>query len=489
MANNVVALYIDDTGLRLLVASGKRINKWAYLPLEQGLISDGTITDEAQVAAKIQELFKDQGVRTKNVITGISGLHCLTRPFTLPLLPKSTLPEAVRQEAESILPVPLEHLYISWQIIRTSKKEIAGFFAASPRSALDPLVRTLHQAGIDPYLIDLKPLALARVANKPTAIMLDVQPNEFDIVIMVDGIPQPVRSLSFPSKAKTLSEKLPIIKGDVERTIKFYNSSHSEKPLDSDTPILVSGELAEDTEACEFLSNEVEYPVSPLLSPLEYPEDLPTSQYMTNIGLALKEIALAKSEAKLSAANLNILPEVYKPQPISLTNLAKTIAAPVIIVIAIGLLYPMVTRVQSAAANTELLKVQADATNVLLQQRIQKQQLQKEEIAALEAQVSEVIAIRDGFTSVLYHIEEQGYTTNSNLEVSTSVLPDTVELSNLNHAGDFLVVKGTAPSETETLAYARKLRGSNWFSQVIISSMEKTEEEVSFTFTLQGGRN
>jgi hypothetical protein len=33
MAKKVVTLYIDDTSIRLMVAQGKRIKKWADLPL------------------------------------------------------------------------------------------------------------------------------------------------------------------------------------------------------------------------------------------------------------------------------------------------------------------------------------------------------------------------------------------------------------------------------------------------------------------------
>jgi len=36
MAKKVVTLYIDDISIRLLVAKGKRVQKWARLPLEPG---------------------------------------------------------------------------------------------------------------------------------------------------------------------------------------------------------------------------------------------------------------------------------------------------------------------------------------------------------------------------------------------------------------------------------------------------------------------
>ena len=473
----VVTLYIDDTSIRLLVANGKRVEKWAHLPLEPGLVSDGVIVDEEKVAAKIKELLKAQRVNTKKVAAALSGLNCLTRPITLPQLPKELLAEAVTREAERILPVPLMQLYISWQIIPTTGEEMQVFLAASLRNAADALIKTLRRAGLDPYIIDLKPLALARVANKPTAIIVDAQPTELDIIIMVDGIPQPVRGVSLPSKASTLSEKLPSILEELERTIKFYNTSHSEKPLDPSTPIFVSGELAQEPEACQSLASTLKYPVLPISPPLECPDGLDPSQYMTNIGLALKGVSPTRAEANFSAVNLNALPEVYKPKPIPLT---KIIVLPITIIIAIGLLASLVMRVQSATANTASLRSQLDTIN----QQIKQGQVQKQNITELEKKVNEVEASRNKFNVVIVSINDQRFVVNSDLKVTTSALPKNVNLSTISHASNKLTISGMAPSEVEVLVYAKNLRTNGRFSRVIISTMEKTEEGMSFTLTL-----
>ncbi|GAG98875.1 unnamed protein product, partial [marine sediment metagenome] len=68
MAGKVTTLFIDDTEIRLLVAKGKRVQKWARLPLEPGLVRDGVIRDEAQVVDRLKELFKLEKVTAKKVI-------------------------------------------------------------------------------------------------------------------------------------------------------------------------------------------------------------------------------------------------------------------------------------------------------------------------------------------------------------------------------------------------------------------------------------
>ena len=74
-----ITLYIEDTDIQLLVASGKQVQKWARVPLEPGLVSDGVILDEAQVADKFKELFKLEKVTAGRVIAGLSGLNSIYR--------------------------------------------------------------------------------------------------------------------------------------------------------------------------------------------------------------------------------------------------------------------------------------------------------------------------------------------------------------------------------------------------------------------------
>ncbi|MBA7702874.1 hypothetical protein ES703_111649 [subsurface metagenome] len=112
-----VTLFIEDSSIKLLVAKGQRVDKWAKLPLEPGLVSDGLILDEPQVANKVREILKLQGVRTSTVIAALSGFNSVYRLISLPELPPAILPEAVRQEASRVIPVPIDEVYLSYQTI------------------------------------------------------------------------------------------------------------------------------------------------------------------------------------------------------------------------------------------------------------------------------------------------------------------------------------------------------------------------------------
>ena len=244
MLKKIVTLYIDDTNLRLLVTGGKKVKKCADMPLETGIVKSNVVIDEEKLAESIKHLFKTNKVRTKKVIIGISALHCLSRPATIPQLPSAMIAEAITREAKRVLPMPVEQLYLSWQIISSTSENIQVFLVGIPRRTADSIVSAIRKAGLKPYLMDIKPIALARLLDTTTGIVVDVQHSEFDIVIVADGIPQPIRTVAFPNEAMSKSEKLVLILDEIIRTIQFYKSNNPENSLTPDVPLYISGDTA-----------------------------------------------------------------------------------------------------------------------------------------------------------------------------------------------------------------------------------------------------
>jgi len=202
---------------------------------------------------------------------------------------------------------------------------------------------------------------------------------------------------------------------------------------------------------------------------------------MVNIGLALKELPSQRQTGSL-VTNLNALPAAYRPRPISW---AKVIALPSAAAV-IGLLVLLTMLTQDASTTIASIRSQLDMTNQFISQKqLQKQELQNN-IAELDKKLAEAEASRDNFTIALGSLDMQGNEINSNLQVATNTLPSTVSLTNISHTGSMLTISGNSPSETEVLTYARSLDASGRFSEIIIASMKRTEDErMDFTLVLK----
>jgi type IV pilus assembly protein PilM len=472
VASKITTLYIDDTCIRMMVARGRRINKMADVPLDSSTGEVSAEARQAEIVAKVKQLFKSRKINAKKVIIGMSGLHCLSRPIALPQLPKAMLGEAVMREAKRVLPMPPEQLYISWQVLSSTGSNIQAFMLGIPHQMADSMLGIVKQLGLKPYLMDVKPLALTRLVKLPTAIVMDVQAREFDIVIMADGIPQPIRTVPFPQETISLQDKMPIVKEELKRTIQFFNTNKPDKPLQSDVPIYVSGEILEEPESYQAMARELGYQVLPLTSPLKCPKQLDPSHYLVNIGLALKVLP---REAGALLTNLNTLPMAYQPKPISIVKLVALPAA----ALAIGVIALLGMTVQDAAASIGSAQGKLDTTNKILTQRqTQKKQL-TESIASLEKQLKASDASRVVFTAAFDSLNKQGDKINGDLRATTSSLVNGVALKSIMDSGQGISISGQATSEAEVLKYARQLVGSGRFSEVTVTGINRVEDSAA----------
>ena len=487
MAAEVVTLFIDDTDIKLVTFRGKQVRKWACSPLEPGLVADGVILEEDVVANRVRELFEEQGI-TRRVIVGLSGFNCLYRVITLPELPKAILAEAVRREAERVVPMALDQVHLSYQSIPSLKGETRLFLVASPRTTADTLLRTLRQAGLEPYLMDIAPLALCRTVDEPRAIILDVRPTNFEIIILADRIPQVIRSLPLPQEAESLSEKLPLIREELDRTVNFYNSSHLEKPINSTVPLFVCGDLAGVPEVWQTLAGRWNCPVAVL--PWEAsPEGFIPAEFMVNIGLANKEL-MAQAGGNFSVVNLNALPELYLPKrrPLSQYLIPAGIAVGTALVISVAsFTYGSIghtTDLRSglAAANGLVTETRMDINKgkeevVVLEERVAQLEGQGKEV---EQQIEQVEATGSIFTTTSGNLGRQRSQIDADFKEIVRVLPGSIELLAVNHY-DFIMVDGVTHEEKDIFIYARALRLR--FPAVNVS-IEKLEELQGYRFML-----
>jgi type IV pilus assembly protein PilM len=463
----MVTLDFEDTFIKIMAVSGRRVEAAASLPLEPGLVHDGVIVNPVAVGRRINDLMTAQGISEKRVIVSISGIHSIYRVVNVPRLPKKLLDEAARREMERLMPVPLNELYTSWQSIGISDIETIICLVGMPRSTVDAMLDTLHQAGLQPEAMDVRPLALARVADERDALVINVQPSGFDIVVTIDGIPELLRSLPFPSDAASPDEKVAEVKEELDRTIAFYNSSHKGSEITTKIAAFVSGELG------EMMAETLEHRVKPLPQLLSYADGLNTSEYAANIGLALRQTRVDVSPARV---NLNITPEAYLPKPFPIIQL---ISSAFIIVAGAGILLFGIFTLRSYQATATL-------TNQIssIQSQIELRQGTQAAIQGLQAQIDTIQKASSSFQQPLDSAKTQRAKVNTDISTGTSLLPGIVELNSLVYGTDGLIVNGTAPDDTTVVDYVRALTNSGRFSQVLIQGMNEVEyNKWQFTLT------
>jgi len=475
MAKRIKTLFINDHTVNLVVVEGRKVKKWASLYLEPGMVSQGVVVDEAQVSEKIKELLgmiKEAGGK---YVVGLSGLNSLYRIISLPELPEAIIPEAVKQEAARVIPVPLDEVYLSYQRIPSEVGETSVFLAAFPRNVADASYQTLKTAGIEPYTMDLAPLSLCRPLNVPRAIVVNTRLDSLDIIVIVDRLPQLIRTLSLPGEAAPLAEKIPTITEEIDRTVAFYNSSHKEQPLDATVPMFVCGDLAQSPENWQSLSGKLNCPVSILPSPVESPESFNPSEFMANIGLAFKELSPEKGEASVSLVNFNALPQMYLPKAVPLS----AFLAPICIIIGAGILVYMGFMLRNSMAQNDILRSELASTeDRVLQERVEIATL-TEQVSQMEAELTPIGERAAVFENTFDFLGDGRALVDNHMDDIVRLLPQDAGFIEINHEDEVVTIGGLvakeADAEEDIFAYARGLREQ--FLRIIVSSIEAVEND------------
>ncbi|MCJ7515732.1 MAG: pilus assembly protein PilM [Dehalococcoidia bacterium] len=456
---------IEDTSIRIMAVDGKRVQTAASLPLEPGLVHDGVIIDPATVGRRIGELMAAQGITERRAVVSISGIHSIYRVVNIPKLPKNLMDEAAKREMERLMPVPLNELYTSWQAISISDIDTVICFVGMPRNTVDAMLETLRQAGLQAEAMDVRPLALARVADERDALIINAKPFGFDIVIMIDGIPELLRSLPFPTDADSPDEKIDEVKEELERTVAFYNSTHKGNEITKSIAVFISGELS------EMLAGTLEYRSKPLPQLLMYSDSLNTSEYAANIGLALRQTRVAISPARV---NLNVIPEIYQLKPFPIIQLASW-AFILLAMIVLG--FYGISTMQNYRGTLSLQRQVND-----IQSLVNLRQGTEASVKQLQTQIGAAKKAATAFQKPLDIAKAQRAKVNGDISKVTSLLPGIIDVTSISY-GTGITVNGSAPDDTTVADYVRALRNSNQFSQVLISSMKETEFN-TWTFTL-----
>lgn len=368
MANNVITLEISNYDIRIMEIVGRRVTKWASLSFEEDLFEEGVISNPAALNNAVKQIISSSGIRGNQITASISGLYSLTRIITVPNPEDGVLNrQSIIAAASEIMPLSEEELYFSWQKRTTTEGEQQALVVGIPRDILDSQMKALKASGLNPRILDLKTMALARVVNRKQAIILNIEPGSFDTVIVTDGSTDIMHTTAWDGPALSFDEGAEQLATTLNLTIGFFNDGHPDFHLDPQTPLFITGQMSGNSDLTERLQAMTNFTVEPLEPPLEYPEHLPVSQYAVNIGLALKGKLLAdvleKNDSQLP--DINLLPRNYEPWKPSARQLYFGFA----IIAAIAFLIPFYQATTSAIGKTSELETRYNGINNLLEIR------------------------------------------------------------------------------------------------------------------------
>lgn len=198
-------LDIGTTAIRLVQLRGtggsKALVKYAYVPLDEKLSASDSTADQQKLAQVVQQLIAQAKPTTKNVAVGIPSNRVFTTVADVDRLPQNELAQAIRYQADSLIPTPLDESKVDWALIGDSpvdktKQEI--LLTSVPNKFVEERLDLLESIGLNVVTFEPDNLAMARALAVPDGspqLILDVGRRSTDLVVMLGDVPHLTRNI------------------------------------------------------------------------------------------------------------------------------------------------------------------------------------------------------------------------------------------------------------------------------------------------------
>lgn len=316
------------------VGKRQQIIGYGVTSYDQSALKDGVIEDPEVLAKATKELFEKHligEITTSRAALGIPVARTYNRVMNLPTMNRKDLDEAVRLEAEQYIPVPIDELYIDYNITSANKDGFELLAVAVPKKIVDSYLTFTSLLGVDVCILETTISASSRLVahsekdDIPTILIdfgsVSVDITIFDKQLIVTGtvagggdtfteliskkldvsnqVAHTIKTkygLSVSKKQKDIQDALsPILNSltkEIRKMIRYYDDrTGSEGKI---SQIITMGGGANMPGLSEHITSELRLPsrmcnpwVNLSFGKLQPPNEIEKSMYVTAAGLSL----------------------------------------------------------------------------------------------------------------------------------------------------------------------------------------------------------
>ncbi len=185
--STVKVMQIEDMGAASAAVAG-----YGIASFDPSAVNNGVIVKPEIIAKATKELFEHSligTISTRRVALTVPAARVFSRTMKLPKLDKKDIDAAVRSEAEQYIPMPVDDLYIDYEITADNGKELELLVVAAPKKLVDSYVALCDVMGLELCSLETTISAASRLVKNtepgdtPT-ILIDFGSVSADITII-----------------------------------------------------------------------------------------------------------------------------------------------------------------------------------------------------------------------------------------------------------------------------------------------------------------
>lgn len=299
LSSNFFGLDIGSTAIRLVELSGsgssKSLSKYAYVPVDSKIVLSDSKADQQKLLKILGDLLNQAQISTKDVAVGVPSIRVFTTVVDFDRLNSNELAKALKYQADSLIPTPVDQSKIDWAVIGDSPKDktkVEVLLTSVANDYIEARLDMLESIGLNVIAFEPDNLALARALTAPNTtqpqMILDIGNKNTDLVISMNNAPRLTRSIPTGTEAiiraaaqnlnvdekqaeqfvfkfglsrdklegrvfDAISGTIDLLASDIEKSIQFFSSRYDNAPI---SRIIVTGGASSVPEFPVYLANK-----------------------------------------------------------------------------------------------------------------------------------------------------------------------------------------------------------------------------------------
>ncbi|MCK6527883.1 pilus assembly protein PilM [Myxococcota bacterium] len=147
-------------------------------------IVDGALMNSNVIVESIRELLQTHRIRTKDVVTSVSGHSVIIKKINMPAMSREELEESIQWEAEQYIPFDINDVNIDVQILSNAgsdSEQMEVLLAAAKKDMINDYVAIIQEAGLNPVVIDVDSFAVENMFE----VNYDVDPGQTVVLVNI----------------------------------------------------------------------------------------------------------------------------------------------------------------------------------------------------------------------------------------------------------------------------------------------------------------
>ncbi|AKJ65454.1 type IV pilus assembly protein PilM [Kiritimatiella glycovorans] len=449
-SKRILAVDIGAASVKLaeFIRSGEggiRLHRFGMAPIDPGAGEEAN--RELQITRTLKSLMSEHRIAAGTAVVSVAGQSVFSRFVSCPPVEQDKIQQIVQYEAVQNVPFPIDEVVWDYQLVERGEEDVRVMLAAIKADMVEGISSAVEQAGLDPDVLDVAPMALYNAARynyglpEESTLVIDIGARSTDLVFMeadrafIRSVPvaghtitqQIARELEVEN-AEAEQLKLAHAKlggtqessGDeqaakvrqcvqntanrlhmeINRSINFYRTQQNGNPPKR---IMLAGGTARIEGLAEFLGQKLGVPVENLdaLKAVEVDSGIDSAQLESDrgalnelVGLALRKVQPCPLEINLMPARLVREKTFRRKEP----ALVAALALLVLTVAAWGYYFST-----TASLNQQALEGVSDRVRHLeqIEKKLELQERQAEVLKRYQSRLLGLVGRRDTWMNVM----------------------------------------------------------------------------------------